>query len=504
MNLWKFHGGVHPNGHKNLSNQTNIIDAPIPRFLVLPLLQHIGEPTEPIVRVGEKVLKGQIIAHCHAEDCSLMMSAPVHASSSGTVVAIEKRNVPHPSGLMATCIVIETDGKDEKIGNCQPIPNYLEHDPSRIRRRIARAGIVGLGGAGFPSHFKLKPEGIDTLILNGAECEPYITCDDRLMQEKSADIIEGALILKHVLGGAKHCIIAVEDNKPEAYQSLCEATANEEGIEVKQVPTRYPTGGERQLIQVLTGKEIGRSELPAQHGIVMHNVETARAVYRAVIEGRPLLSRIVTVTGSGVEQPQNFEVMLGSPMSSVIEQCGLKPNAGRLIMGGAMMGMALPNADLPVVKTTNCLLVSTEDDVESNTNPMPCIRCGACAEACPINLLPQQLYWYAHSKDFTKIQDYNLFDCIDCGCCSYVCPSQIPLVSYFRYAKSEVRTLQSDKQKADIARQRHEFREFRVQREKEEKAARHKKKAQAANKKNAISEAVERAKAKKQTAEKVD
>ncbi|MEK7992037.1 MAG: electron transport complex subunit RsxC [Thiotrichaceae bacterium] len=501
MNLWKFHGGVHPYGHKNLSNQKSIIDAPIPQFLVLPLLQHIGEPTEPIVRVGESVLKGQIIAHCGAEDCSLMMSAPVHASSSGKIVAIEKRNVPHPSGLMATCIVIETDGKDEKMGSCQPIPDYLELDPSRIRRRIARAGIVGLGGAGFPSHFKLKPQGIDTLILNGAECEPYITCDDRLMQEKSADIVEGALILKHVLGGAKHCIIAVEDNKPEAYDALCEAAANEE-IKIIKVPTRYPMGGERQLIQVLTNKKIGRSELPAQHGIVVHNVETARAVYRAVIEGRPLLSRIVTVTGSGVEHPQNFEVVLGSPMSSIIEQCGVKPNANRLIMGGAMMGMALPTADLPVVKTTNCLLVSTPDDIEL-AEPMPCIRCGACAEACPIHLLPQQLYWFARAKDFDKIQAHSLFDCIDCGCCSYVCPSQIPLVNYFRYAKSEVRAQQVEKQKSDVARQRHEFKMYRVEREKLEKAARHKKKAEMANKKNEISDAVERAKAKKQV-DKVD
>lgn len=495
MNLWKFHGGIHPNGHKSLSNQKAIIDAPIPQFLILPLLQHIGEPTEPIVSIGEKVLKGQIIAHCRAEDCSVMMSAPVHASSSGTVVAIEKRSVPHPSGLTAPCIVIETDGKDEKMGSCQPIPNYMELAPARIRQRIARAGIVGLGGAGFPSHFKLRPQGIDTLILNGAECEPYITCDDRLMQEKSADIIEGALILQHVLGGANRCIIAVEDNKPEAYNALCDVA--EKKVEIIKVPTRYPTGGERQLIQVLTGKEIGRAELPAQHGIVVHNVETARAVYRAVIEGRPLVSRIVTVTGSGVENPQNFEVVLGSPMSSVIEQCGLKSDASRLIMGGAMMGTALPTADLPVVKTTNCLLVSTPQDIESNINPMPCIRCGACAEVCPINLLPQQLYWYSKAKNFSKLQEQHLFDCIDCGCCSYVCPSQIPLVSYFRYAKSEMRTQQIEKQKADVARQRHEFKVFRIEREKAEKAARHKKKAETTDKKTAISEAVERAKAKK-------
>ncbi len=499
MKLWQFHGGVLPDGHKELSSHKPIVDAPIPKYLILPLLQHIGEPTEPVIKVGEQVLKGQMIAHCKNEDCSLTMSAPVHASSSGTVVAIEKRDVPHPSGLSATCIIIETDGKDEKIGSCQPIPNYMEFEPSRIRQRIARAGIVGLGGAGFPSHFKLKPEGIDTLILNGAECEPYITCDDRLMQEKAADILKGALILKHVLGGAKRCIIAVEDNKPEAYQALSEVA--EQQIEIIRVPTRYPTGGERQLIQVLTGKTIGRSELPAQHGIVVHNVETARAVYRAVIEGRPLLSRIVTVTGSGVERPQNFEVVLGSPMQGIIEQCGLKSNANRLIMGGAMMGMALPTADLPVIKTTNCLLVSTADDMAA-MNTMPCIRCGACAEACPINLLPQQLYWYTQAKDFAKVQEHALFDCIDCGCCSYVCPSQIPLVSYFRYAKSEIRTQQFEKQKADLARQRHEFKLFRIEREKAEKAARHKQKAEMANKKDEISEAVERAKAKKQ-AEKV-
>lgn len=498
INLWHFHGGVHPDGHKTLSNQKAIIEAPIPPLLVLPLLQHIGEPTEPIVSVGEHVLKGQIIAHCRAEDCSTLMSAPVHASSSGTVVAIEKRQVPHPSGLTAPCIIIETDGRDEKIGNCQPIPNYLELDPDRIRRRIARAGIVGLGGAGFPSHFKLRPQGIDTLILNGAECEPYITCDDRLMQEKSADIIEGALILQHVLGGAKHCLIAVEDNKPEAYEALVSA-ATETSIDIIKVPTLYPTGGERQLIQILTGKEIGRSELPAKYGIVVHNVETARAVYRAVIEGRPLLSRIVTVTGSGVEHPQNFEVCLGSPMSHVIEQCGLRTDAKRLIMGGAMMGMALSSADLPVIKTTNCLIVSLPEDIEPETQPMPCIRCGACAEACPIQLLPQQLYWYARAKDFDKVQAQHLFDCIDCGCCSYVCPSQIPLVSYFRYAKSEVRTRNAEKQKADIARQRHEFREFRIQREKQEKALRHKQKAATADKKAVINAAVERAKAKKTT-----
>ncbi len=472
MRLWQFHGGIHLTGHKDLSNHTGIIPAKLPKFLILPLLQHIGEPTEPIVRVGDKVLKGQIIAHCFGSDCSLMISAPIHASSSGTVVAIDARPVPHPSALSAPGIVIETDGED-RWTELTAIPDYTRLPAAQVREHIAQAGIVGLGGAGFPSHVKLRSKDIDTLIINGAECEPYITCDDRLMREYPQEIIEGAEILKHTLGGAQHCIIAVEDNKPEAYQALVAAAQGR--VEVIKIPTLYPTGGERQLIQILTNKEVGRFQIPASIGIVVHNIETTRAVYRAVTAGRPLISRVVTVTGTGVEKPQNFEVLLGTPMREVIDQCGRKPNLETLIMGGGMMGLALPSDDLPIIKTTNCLIVGQVGELPPPPPPLPCIRCGACAQVCPINLLPQQLYWYCAAKEFKKAQAHSLFECIDCGCCAYVCPSHLDLVGYYRYAKAEIRAAAAERKAADQARQRHEFRLMRLVREKQEKAARHQK-----------------------------
>jgi electron transport complex protein RnfC len=500
--LWQFQGGVKLDGHKSLSNKNPIAQANIPQFLVLPLLQHIGDPTKPIVKVGEKVLKGQMIAHCHERDCSKRISTPVHASSSGTIIAIEPRAVPHPSGLRAPCIVIETDGEDTWLERF-PFTDYMELSPKVTRTYIAQAGIVGLGGAGFPSHLKLKPEGIDTLIINGAECEPYITCDDRLMREEPHKIIAGASIIIHLLGGAKRCIIAIEDNKPAAYSAFLEAAKEQEQIEVEivQVPTIYPMGGEKQLIHVLIGKEVGRGKLPASIGIVVHNVKTARAVYRAVQEGQALISRVVTVTGDGVENPQNLEVRLGTPMHAVINQCGRKSGIKRLIMGGSMMGFTLPNDDMPIVKTTNSLIVSREDEIETPSLSMPCIRCGACAKACPIHLLPQQLYWYAKAKDFKKVKEYNIFDCIECGCCAYECPSHIPLVSYYRYAKAEIIANERDRKKADLARQRHEFRTFRLKREKTEKAARHQQKKSVPDKSKeaAIKAAVEKAKAKYET-----
>jgi electron transport complex protein RnfC len=463
-------GGVKLDGRKNLSCYSPIVPANIPRYLVLPLLQHIGVPTEPVVSVGDKVLKGQVIADCHANDCHLQMSAPIHASSSGTVVAIEARAVPHPSGLMAPCIVIETDGQDTWV-KLSGIADHSALSSLKLREHIAKAGIVGLGGAGFPSHLKLT-EGIETLIINGAECEPYITCDDRLMQEHPSEIIQGALILQHTLGGAKRCIIAVEDNKPAAYTALQGAAAGEE-IEVISVPTRYPIGGERQLIYTLTGKEIGRAKIPANIGILVHNVETTRAIYRAVQQGRPLISRVLTVTGGGVANPQNLEVLLGTPMHAVIEQCGRQAKIERLIMGGAMMGLSLANDEMPIVKTTNCLIAAKPGELANRVPSMPCIRCGACAQVCPINLLPQQLYWYTRAKDFKKAQEYHLFDCIDCGCCAYVCPSHIPLVDYYRYAKAAIRAKGQERQQAERARQRHEFRQARLARERLEKAARH-------------------------------
>ncbi|ALG66539.1 electron transport complex subunit RsxC [Beggiatoa leptomitoformis] len=508
--LWHFKGGIKTAGHKTLSSETPIVQATIPAYLILPLLQHIGIPTEPIVHVGERVLKGQIIGRCCQNDnYDAFFSAPIHASTSGTVVAIESRPVPHPSGLTAACVIIKTDGLDEAIA-FHPLANYASIEPATVRRHIAQAGIVGLGGAGFPSHLKLKPQGVETLILNGAECEPYITCDDRLMREHPAEVIGGALILRHVLGGAKRCIIAIEDNKPIAFKTLQQAAQGTD-IEVIQIPSLYPTGGERQLIKVLTNKEVERSQLPAHVGIVVHNVETARAIYQAVTYGKPLISRVITVTGNGVTTPQNIEVRFGTLMRDLLAQCHVKPDICRLIMGGSMMGFTLPSDELPIIKTTNCLIASCADDILQPELPMPCIRCGACANSCPVNLLPQQLYWHAKAKAFDKARELHLFDCIECGCCAYVCPSHIPLVDYYRYAKAEIREAEQAKHKADTARQRHEARLERLEREKAAKAAKHQQKkilpdkvetntdnAQA-SKQAVIAAALERAKTKQAT-----
>jgi electron transport complex protein RnfC len=470
MRLWTFNGGVHPEGHKRMSSEARIAQAPIPPILTLPLLQHMGVAATPIVQVGEKVLAGQVIAHCPTRNCDVSMSAPIHASSSGKVIAIEPRAVPHHSGLMAMSIVIETDGLHQWV-EPKLLNYYTQHSPLELRQHIAAAGIVGLGGAGFPTHIKLKTPNIETLIINGAECEPYITCDDLLMQEYPHDIIAGANILLHVLGGAKRCIIAIEDNKPKAYAALKAAASSH--MEVVKIPTLYPSGGARQLIKILLGIEIGRHQQSSAFGIVMHNIETTRAVYRAVQQGRPLVSRVITVTGDGVAKPQNMEVLLGTPMHTLIDFCGRKPDVARLIMGGAMMGFALPSDELPVIKTTNCLIVYRAENLALSSPSMPCIRCGACAEACPLNLLPQQLYWHARAKDFKKIQDYHLADCIECGCCAYVCPSQLPLVDYYRYAKSEIRELNQAQKAADQAKNRHEARVARLEKEKLARETRH-------------------------------
>lgn len=478
--LWKFNGGIKLTGFKKISNPSMVVSLPIPKKVVLPLRQHIGEPAEPMVEVGEKVYKGQPIATSRS-----FVSASVHASTSGTVVEIGKHSIPHQSGVFETCIVIETDGKDEWHPNIEPNYHPEDLDADEIRVRIREAGIVGLGGAVFPSAAKLKPtRKIDTLVINGVECEPYITCDDALMQSCPDEIVQGVLLLRKLLNPVE-CIIAVEDNKPDAIDAIQNSIEKlrelGEGrvaaIKVIAIPTVFPTGGEKQLIKVLTGKEVPKNGLPYEVGVVCLNVGTTAAIRNAIYQGTPLISRYVTISGPLARQPANYEVLIGTPIEEVIKAAGgVCSDNYAVIMGGPMMGQLLSNTEAPVVKATNCILLQeTKHDI--NTKVMPCIRCGSCASACPMNLLPQQLYWHAREKSFKKLDHYNLSDCIECGCCSVVCPSKIPLVHYFRFAKSEKKDHELKARFSEQSRVRTQIREARVERikrEQDEKKARRK------------------------------
>jgi electron transport complex protein RnfC len=506
--LWKFHGGVHIPDEKALSNGRPVTEAPLPKSLVIPLQQHIGAPTKALVKAGDRVLKGQKIGEAQG-----YVSAPVHASSSGTVVAIEKRPVPHPSGLSGPCIVIETDGEDTWAELPEPLADYPNRDPAEVRERIRWAGIVGMGGAAFPSSVKLNPgsdQNIRTLIVNGAECEPYITCDDLLMREHPIRIIQGIRIMRQLLG-VDECLIGIEENKPEAIESMLLAVAESDiksSTSVVAIPTLYPSGGEKQLIKILTGKEVPSHGIPAQIGIVCQNVGTAAAVADAVLEGKPLISRLVTLTGRGIQDPQNLEVRIGTPAAELIEHVGgIHQEIRKLVLGGPMMGFAIEDRQIPITKAANCLLALTPEESPAPGPALACIRCGTCAEACPVSLLPQQMYWHARSKNLDKVQDYNLFDCIECGCCALVCPSHIPLVQYYRYAKTESWAREQDKRKAEHARERHEAKEARLERLERERKAKLRKKKEAlakkpAAKKGAAKKGVEKKAAAKKAASK--
>lgn len=501
--IWDIHGGIHPPENKQQSNRVAIRPAGIPAQLIYPLSQHIGAPAEAIVSVGDSVLKGQKIAEAKG-----FVSAPIHAATSGTIVAIEPHPVPHPSGMTAMCIVLQADGADEWIRH-QGIPDYRSEDKSTLLQRIRDAGIAGMGGAGFPTAVKLSTRDdvvIDTLIINGTECEPYITADDMLMRERAAEIVAGINILRHIVAPTGATLLGVEDNKPEAIAALQEATEGS-AIDVVVFPTKYPSGGEKQLIQILTGREVPSGGLPADVGIVCQNVGTAYAVKRAIIDGEPLLSRITTVTGEACRLNANFDVLLGTPIQHLLELCEFDATRGsRLIMGGPMMGFTLHSPSVPVVKTTNCILVPATSELPLPAPAQACIRCGMCAEACPVSLLPQQLYWFARGKEYDKLEQHNLQDCIECGACSYVCPSQIPLVQYYRASKAEIRQQKADAEKAEQSKLRFEARQARIERQEAEKAAKREArkaaaKARAANpsgdKADAVQAAIERAKAKK-------
>ncbi len=460
--LFTCNGGVHPEGHKDASSGTPIVILPLlPRYVV-PLRQHIGAPARALVRAGDAVLRGQMIGAAEG-----YVSTAAHAPTSGRVVAVEPHEVPHPSGLTDLCVVIESDGLDQAV-EFQPL-DWRNLDPSALRNRIRDLGLAGLGGAVFPSFIKLNPEGagIDTLILNGAECEPWITCDDRLMRERAAEILQGVAVMRHMLG-AREVLIGIEDNKPEALAAMRAAAAAD--VEVVAVPTLYPTGGGKQLTYILTGRETPTGGRSTDVGVQVFNVGTAYALHRAVALGEPMLSRVVTVTGH-VAAPGNYEARLGTPITDLLLAAGgaLPGSIGKLV-GGPMMGFDLEDNAAPLTKAVNCIIVKHSSLFPAKPAVLPCIRCGACARACPADLQPFEMYWFARAKDFGKAQSYDLFDCIECGCCSFVCPSHIPLVDFFRFAKSEIWERERHKHDADQARARHEFKEFRLEREKQEKA----------------------------------
>ncbi len=497
--LFKFHGGVHPPEHKLDSSAAPIAAVPVPPRLVLPLRQHVGKVAKPLVAVGDHVLKGQLLASADGA-----ISAAVHAPTSGRVAAIGEQLIPHASGLPDVCITLEADGEDHWINRA--VIDYRTPPRGEVMAHLRGSGVVGLGGAAFPTHVKLRTDPahpVHTLIINGAECEPYITCDDRLMRERAAEIVRGAEIMQFLLG-AQRCLVGIEDNKPEAAAAMRAACAvSGAGIEVVTVPTLYPSGGAKQLIYLLTGREVPSGKLPNEIGVQCFNVGTAYSVARCIDRGEPVISRIVTVAGN-VARPGNYEVLLGTPLTALLQAAGgAGADTDGYLMGGPMMGFRLPAVAVPVVKGANCIIATTPRMFPPPPPPMPCIRCARCVDVCPVNLQPQELYWFARSNNFEKAREYHLFDCIECGCCSYVCPSHIPLVQYYRYAKSEIIAQDRAKQAADLARERNEFRLARMEREKQERAAKHAQRAGGAKteagadeaKKAAIAAAMERAKA---------
>ena len=466
LKLFKFKGGVKPPTNKTQSTTQPIAAAPLPSRLVVPLHQSIGGTPRPVVQAGDKVLKGQLIGEADG-----WISAAVHAPTSGTVLEVAMHVQPHPSGLDALCVVIEPDGRDESISRT-PL-DYASMTPEAVRQHLQQSGVVGLGGAVFPTHGKLtasKTVPMEELIINGAECEPFITCDDLLMRERADEIVRGIGIFRDLLQ-PKKVLIGIEDNKPEAAAAMRAAvTALNEAFVVVQVPTLYPAGGAKQLIRVLTGKEVPAAKRSTDLGVQCFNVATAYTAWRAIAYGEPVVSRLVTVSGN-VHQPRNYEVLIGTPMDELLKLAQPHPDTDGIIMGGPMMGFLVPQTSVPVVKATNCLIAHDDRLFPPKAPEMPCIRCGACAEACPHELQPFEMYWFSRAKNFGKTQEYKIFDCIECGCCSFVCPSRIPLVQYFRFAKSEIWAREREKNAADQAKTRFEFKQVREEREKAEKAA---------------------------------
>lgn len=431
MKMKTFRGGVHPEYGKELSSQKAIKELAAPSQVVVPLQQHIGAPADALVKKGDEVLVGQLIAQANHP-----VSANVHSPVSGTVIAVEPR--PHTSGRSVMAVVIENDGADNWV-DLEGHPDPVQLSAEEIRDRVTKAGIVGMGGAAFPTGVKLNPpkdKKIDYFILNGSECEPYLTADHRTMIEYPHDVILGTKLLAKACG-AKHIIIGIEENKPDAIKAMKEH-AGSENIEVVPLDTKYPQGGEKQLIKALTGREVPQNGLPFQVGIVVQNVGTVLAAAVACRDGKPLVSRVVTVTGAGVKEPQNFLVRLGTSFKDLIEAAGgFSSEPGKVIAGGPMMGLAQFDLDVPVVKGTSGILVFTKED-SKQFDPMPCIKCARCVDVCPAYLLPLRLEAYGMNAMWDEAAEYGAMDCIECGCCTYICPSKRYLLHWIRLAKNQI------------------------------------------------------------------
>lgn len=464
--FWKFPGGIKPPGFKDMSNQHEIERIPLAEKLYIPVKQHVGIPGRILAEPGKRVLKGQPLTHSMNP-----LSVPVHAPTSGEIIEVVDHVSCHPSGIPEKTIVMAPDGREEWV-DLKPVSDYQALNRASLVEVICSAGISGMGGAGFPTHIKLSSgKNIEFLVINGVECEPYITSDDRLMREHAWQIRQGIDVLCHILQ-PQHVLIAIEDNKPEAIEAMQIAIQDNNNYILCPVETVYPAGGEKQLIQMLTSKEVPSKGLPVDIGVMMQNVGTCFAIADAIFSGKPLLERVVTLAGKAIQHPQNLWLPLGTPVEHAVKHCDYQEKAQkqkRFIMGGPMMGFTLHSPLVPVIKTSNCILVPSDKELPPPGQEIPCIRCGACADACPAGLLPQQLYWHAKGNEFDKAQDLNLFDCIECGACAYVCPSEIPLVHYYRGAKAEIRIQQEDAEKALKAKERFEARNERLERDKQER-----------------------------------
>ncbi|WP_199528371.1 electron transport complex subunit RsxC [Pseudoalteromonas sp. bablab_jr010] len=516
--VWSIPGGIHPPGQKLQSTTQAIARLPLPDKLVVSLKQHIGANGKLIVEKGQQVLKGQALTKPSGN-----WSVPVHAPTSGLISDICPMPSAHPSALPELSVIIEPDG-DDNWCELNPVTDAktLSHD--ELVDIIHQSGIAGMGGAGFPTYVKADTrKAIEFLIVNAVECEPYITADDMLMREHADGIIAGIELMQQLLS-PQLTIIGIEDNKPDAIAAMKLAAQHNDSIIVQTVPTVYPSGGEKQLIKLLTGKEVPSGSIPADIGMLVQNVGTLFAVNQAVHEGKPLIERVVTVTGNTIHKQGNVWALLGTEIKHLLDCQGFSPvPQQRVVMGGPMMGFTLPTVRIGVVKTTNCILAPDHQELAEPGDEKACIRCSACADACPASLLPQQLQWFAKSKEYDKLNEHNLFDCIECGACAYVCPSEIPLVQYYRVAKAEIKEQQAEQIKAERAKERFEARKERLEREQEERQNRHKRKPAAKSdgekqkvadalarvksksddkdSKSAVAAAIARAKAKKQGAE---